>query len=187
MNSVLRFLCVLPPLFVLAGPSWSQSLDDLAKVCRAEAFRILGGGRQLSDTIVRMTSECMTRRKGAVYSPAGFSRSQFGAGGKTAIAGRPLKLGHWYSINPDCSSLGRTEVRIASGPQRGTLAVKQSSDFPRYPSTNSRSACNGRRVTSTQLWYTSPRGVVGQDHVSAVIVFPSGATRNPSFTINVVP
>ena len=187
MNSVLRILCVLSPLLFLSEPSRSQSLDDLAKVCRLEAFRILGGGKQLSDTVVRMTIECMTRRRGAAYSPTAFSSAQFGGGGRTAIAGRPLKLGHWYSVNPDCSSVGQTEVRIASGPQRGTLAVKYASDFPNYPSSNVRSTCNGRRVPSAQLWYTPARSVVGQDHVSAVIVFPSGATRSPSYTINIVP
>jgi hypothetical protein len=167
----------------------AQSLGDLAKQCRFEAFRQLGFGNQRSDLIVRLTSDCMVRRRSGAAAPVAFSGPSFNAasGSKTVIAGRALKLGYWLSLNPDCSSLGRTEVRVASGPERGRLAVKYAADFPTYPATNARSVCNRQRRPATQLWYTAPAGFAGVDHVSAYIVFPSGATRTLSFTVSVIP
>ena len=42
----------------------------------------------------------------------------------TAIAGTPLHLGYYASINKDCSSAPLPTVRVIAAPRQGTLIVK---------------------------------------------------------------
>jgi hypothetical protein len=104
---------------------------------------------------------------------------------KYAVSGRPLKLDFAASTNPDCSSVGRPTVRASRAPEHGRVTVTQSTDFPRFPPSNIRSQCNGRRVAGAAINYVSQRGFIGTDNVEVEIIFASGSLRHESFTINV--
>ena len=106
---------------------------------------------------------------------------------RTAIAGKPLKLGHWYAVDPSCASTGQTEIRVLAKPQNGTVEIRNAEDYPSYPPNNVRSACNKTAVPATQVWYTPKEAFSGSDQLSMLVIFPSGASRNLSYQINVVP
>jgi hypothetical protein len=104
---------------------------------------------------------------------------------KYVVSGRPLKLDFATSINPDCSSIGRATIRVSRAPEQGRVTVTQSTDFPRFPPSNIRSQCNGRRVAVAAINYVSQRGFIGTDNVEVEIIFASGSLRHENFTINV--
>ena len=104
------------------------------------------------------------------------------SGGRVAIVGKPLKLERFYAINPDCSSLGSTTIRVISGPQHGTISQRDEADFPYFVNANPRSACNRRRVPTRQLWYTASTPGMSESIVVEVI-YVNGAARNFTFKL----
>ena len=50
---------------------------------------------------------------------------------KTVAAGRVLKLGHYATVNPDCSVLGMPVVRISTSPTHGVVKTMKTSGFSR--------------------------------------------------------
>jgi hypothetical protein len=101
---------------------------------------------------------------------------------KNVVSGNSLKLSFFNSTNPDCSSRGRSEIRLIRAPEHGRVNLRQASDFP-----SSRSECHQRRVPGTALYYQSRRGFAGTDYVEGEVIFPSGTLRQFSYTINVIP
>lgn len=106
---------------------------------------------------------------------------------KTVVSGRQLKLNFFYSVKPDCSSGGRPTIRVTRAPEHGRVPVAENTDFPNFPSSNVRSACNRRRVPVTTAYYVSQRGFVGTDNVQTEAIFADGSLTQRSYTINVVP
>jgi hypothetical protein len=106
---------------------------------------------------------------------------------KYAVSGRPLKLSFFATVNPDCSSVGQTTIRLTRAPEHGRVSVTQTMDFPNFAPSNVRFACNRRRVAGATINYVSQRGFVGTDSVQAEVISASGNLRQQSYTINVVP
>jgi hypothetical protein len=101
---------------------------------------------------------------------------------KSVVAGNSLKLSFFNSTNPDCSSRGKSEIRLTRAPEHGRVNLRQTVDFP-----SSRSECHQRRVPGTALYYQSRRGFAGMDYVEGEVIFPSGNLRQFNYTINVIP
>jgi hypothetical protein len=97
-------------------------------------------------------------------------------------AGHELRVLWAYALNPDCSSLGQTVVRIVQQPQHGRIAVRNGRGFPAYASSNSHSVCNTRRVPGMEAYYQAAAGFTGFDSVGFDVIFPNGSyqqiTRN---------
>lgn len=104
---------------------------------------------------------------------------------KTVATGSTLKMGGYLAINENCTSMGETVVRMTSEPTLGTVKVFNGVSYPNFPYTNPRSACNVRRVPSTNLEYVPERGFVGTDYFTVEVIYPTGGDRTDSFTINV--
>jgi hypothetical protein len=104
---------------------------------------------------------------------------------KTALSGKPLKLNFSNAINPDCSSVGETVVRLTQAPQHGKITISKASDFPSFPKSNARRDCNKKRVAGTQTVYVSEPGYSGTDSAAIEIIFPTGGTARRSYTITV--
>lgn len=103
---------------------------------------------------------------------------------RVAVAGTSLKLGHYLSANPDCTSFGMPTVRILQRPESGSLSVREGLDFPSFVASNIRSACNTRRMPSMQLWYAPDRAGTTQ-RVSVEVIYSSGEARTFNYTIDV--
>jgi hypothetical protein len=105
---------------------------------------------------------------------------------KAVASGRPLKLYHAYSTNPDCSAAGTVVLRVTQPPQHGRVSVSHTGVFPNFPESNLRNACNRRRVAGVQATYVSQRGYLGPDFVVLQALFPNGRERSVSISINVM-
>lgn len=101
-----------------------------------------------------------------------------------AVAGKPLKLGSARAINPDCSSIGTTTIRVLNGPVNGKVSIRHGADFATFGRNNLRSVCNTRRVPSDQLWYVSSKPGA-TDQVTAEYIYPTGAARTYTYNIEV--
>ncbi len=99
---------------------------------------------------------------------------------KIMASGSVLNLSNFASVNPDCTSKGKTVVRIVSGPAHGSITLREGpvfSFFPRLPN------CNSRKVPGVGVMYRPERGFVGTDSVSLDVIYPSGNERSESYSI----
>ena len=105
------------------------------------------------------------------------------SGPKVTTGGKPLKVDIGYSINPDCSSRGRTDIRVLAGPQHGAVSVRDGMDFPAFKPDNTRHHCNTRRVPVTEIVYTPAGRYVGPDSFEVEFVFPTGNARTHTYRV----
>lgn len=105
---------------------------------------------------------------------------------KVVASGRPLKLYHAYSTNPDCSAAGTVVLRVTQPPLHGRVSISHTGVFPSFPESNPRSVCNRRRVAGVQATYVSQRGYLGPDFVVLQALFPAGSGKNITISINVM-
>ena len=103
----------------------------------------------------------------------------------TVHSGKPAKLDFYYSLNPDCSSRGYAEITVDDSAQNGELSAKKGHDHPKFPRDSKFVQCNARFVPTTQLYYQSTRGYVGDDSLSVEIIQPTGDKAEAVFNIKV--
>ena len=99
---------------------------------------------------------------------------------RTAAAGRVVMLGHYASVNPDCTSRGKTVVRVVSAPAHGSLNFETG---PGFTSFSREPQCNARTVEGVTALYRSERGYVGADAVGFDIIYPSGREKFKTYNI----
>ncbi|SCY28016.1 hypothetical protein [Microvirga guangxiensis] len=104
---------------------------------------------------------------------------------KVTTAGKPLTVDSYYSINPDCSSVGKTVVRLVEAPKNGRLETKEATDFPSFRESNSRHHCNRQRVPVVQAIYIPSPGYLGQDSFKMDVIYPSGTARTYNYKLEV--
>jgi hypothetical protein len=90
-----------------------------------------------------------------------------------------------YDLHEDCSSMGKTVVRITAQPAHGTAAIRYGDVYPAFPSGNPRSACNKKPAAGVQLWYRPESGYAGDDTVSVDYLYPNGREEAKSYLITV--
>lgn len=91
-----------------------------------------------------------------------------------APSGKTQKIDRYFSINENCSTIGRAEVTITSQPANGTVSLVRGSDYPNFPMSNPRSDCNTRTVPALLVYYRSNPGYVGNDSFSYDVIYGSG-------------
>jgi hypothetical protein len=102
---------------------------------------------------------------------------------RTVAAGGVLKLAHYASVNPDCSSLGMPVVRLSVPPTHGVVTTIKTSGFSHFSGRFDQ--CNARRVAGISVEYRPERGFAGADSFSLDIIYASGRERVESFAITV--
>jgi hypothetical protein len=102
---------------------------------------------------------------------------------KTMVAGSFLRLGHYASVNPDCTSRGKTVVRLDAAPMHGSIRLLQQSNYSNF--NGSYEICNSRRVAGITVEYFPKRGFIGSDTVGLDVIYPSGTEGHFTFTIYV--
>jgi hypothetical protein len=101
---------------------------------------------------------------------------------KTMVAGGTLALAHYASVNPDCSSKGKTTVRLSSAPAHGSVRLREGRGFSFFQGYQQ---CNFRRVEGVTVEYRPERGFLGTDTVGLDILYPSGNERMYTYYITV--
>ncbi len=99
--------------------------------------------------------------------------------------GVPVKVRWYYSMQPTCVSLGRPVVNLVSGPQGGQVYSRGAMEFPTYPATNVRFACDRRRAAATDVMYRPRPDFLGSDSFTVEVVFPDGMARQDTFAVSV--
>jgi hypothetical protein len=130
----------------------------------------------------------MVNRVGDVYAVVALSLSLCSAAeaesvSKTVAAGGELRVAHYASVNPDCSSSGMPVVRLSAAPTHGVVSTMRTSGFSHCSGTFDQ--CNSRRVAGVSVDYRPEKGFVGTDSFSLDIIYASGRERVESFAIAV--
>jgi uncharacterized protein DUF3857/transglutaminase superfamily protein len=100
-------------------------------------------------------------------------------------ADQQLRLSFFYSLNPDCTSMGYTAVRVVEQPKHGKIKVEQGTGFASFPNSNVRSECNKRRSEGVIVTYEPEPGYTGTDSVDLDAIFPEGSLAKRRYAINV--
>jgi len=93
---------------------------------------------------------------------------------KVVLTGEKIRLTHYQALDPDCTSQGKTTIRILKEPQNGRTEVASVRAFPNYEKDNVRAKCNEQQVDASGLWYVSNVSFKGQDLIELEVIFPRG-------------
>jgi hypothetical protein len=99
--------------------------------------------------------------------------------------GQKLRLEFLYAIEPDCSSMGVTSVRIIEPPQHGRLTVENGQGFTGFARDNQRYGCNTRKSDGTLVFYEPESGFAGGDSMTLEVIFPTGQSSRRRYAITV--
>jgi hypothetical protein len=103
----------------------------------------------------------------------------------TAPSGKRAKFDAYYTVNPDCSSKGYADILIKNDVQHGKFYVKRGRDYPKFPHDSSFHKCNATLVPSTQLYYKSIGGYVGDDTLAVEVTLANGLKLNVTYNITI--
>jgi transglutaminase-like putative cysteine protease len=104
---------------------------------------------------------------------------------RVAAGGQKVRLEFLYSLDPDCSSIGATIVRILEPPQRGRLIVENGQGFTNFAKDNQRYDCNTRKADGTYVFYQPEDGYEGKDSFTLDIIFPTGTASKRHYAMDV--
>jgi hypothetical protein len=101
------------------------------------------------------------------------------------VGGQKLRLEFLVAIEPDCSSMGQTAVRVLEQPTHGTLTVENGQGFTNFAKDNQRYECNTRRSDGTLVFYEPKPDYAGADSISLYVIFPGGLAQTRHYSIDV--
>jgi hypothetical protein len=104
---------------------------------------------------------------------------------KVVAIGQRLRVEFLYALEPDCSSMGVTSVRILEPPQHGKLTVENGQGFTGFAKENQRYDCNMRKSDGTLVFYDPEPGFAGNDTITLDIIFPTGQSSRQHYAIDV--
>ncbi len=121
----------------------------------------------------------------SVATVAGCQTTRSGTISPVAVSGLPLRLAHYSALNPDCSSIGETVVRVMKNPEHGAVFVQKGEGYTNFAAANPRNHCNSRPTRGSNLTYVSNPGYTGQDSVAVDVIFPNGREGQSVFNLTV--
>jgi hypothetical protein len=104
---------------------------------------------------------------------------------KVVAAGHRLRVEFLYAIEPDCSSMGETVVRILEPPLHGNVTIQNGQGFTSFARQNQRYDCNMRKSDGTFVFYDPEPGFTGRDQVTLDVIFPTGQASDQRYAIEV--
>jgi hypothetical protein len=104
---------------------------------------------------------------------------------RVATPEQKLQLDFFHLIQLDCSSVGRSIVKIIEPPQHGTLSIENGKAFTDFPQTDLRYGCNSRQSDGTLAFYQPNADYHGADSVTLSVTLPLGAARTRHYSIDV--
>ncbi|GEM_PF-1352709 len=93
---------------------------------------------------------------------------------KSAVAGVPLRLDFVTALNPDCTLIGKTVIRVTAKPNHGTARVEDGTGYSSFDAKNQRYHCNEQKTNGELVWYTPAKDYTGPDSISYEIIYPTG-------------
>ncbi|WP_409998951.1 hypothetical protein [Bradyrhizobium sp. SZCCHNRI2007] len=96
------------------------------------------------------------------------------------VAGKPIQVGIYLNVQPDCSSGPLPAIRLVSPPGNGTVTIKRG----KVSATNYKQ-CLALEVPGFIAFYQSKADFAGTDTVTLEVKFPQGRTEVQRIMINV--
>ena len=103
----------------------------------------------------------------------------------TTAPGARLRVAFETALNPDCSPLGETVVRIVTPPAHGTVTVESGKGFTAYASTNQRYHCNEKSTPGKFIYYKSSPVYAGSDTLTYQAIYPNGTSQQDVVNLSV--
>ncbi|WP_315811513.1 hypothetical protein [Bradyrhizobium sp. SZCCHNR2028] len=96
------------------------------------------------------------------------------------VAGKPIQVGIYLNVQPDCSSGPLPSIRLLTAPGNGTVTIKRG----KVSATNYKQ-CLALEVPGFIAFYQSRADFAGTDTVTLEVKFPQGRTEVQRIMINV--
>ncbi|WP_316162935.1 hypothetical protein [Bradyrhizobium sp. SZCCHNRI20481] len=96
------------------------------------------------------------------------------------VAGKPIQVGIYLNVQPDCSSGPLPSIRLLTAPGNGTVTIKRG----KVSATNYKQ-CLALEVPGFIAFYQSKADFAGTDTVTLEVKFPQGRTEVQRIMINV--
>jgi hypothetical protein len=124
-------------------------------------------GRQIaSQAIAKATASSEVRRRGSLH-------------------GQDQPIDYFYSLYPDCSSMGYPTISIITPPQNGAITATDGEANPVYAKDNERAVCNLKKAPVTFVHYAPKPGYRGGDRATVEVLFPLGSFRTIEYVFDV--
>ena len=104
---------------------------------------------------------------------------------QVVAAGQKSRLRFLYAIQPDCSSQGRTTVRVLEPPQHGKLTIEYGQGFTGFRTDDRRYECNTRKSDGVLIFYESNPEYLGSDSFTIYAIYPFGNVGTYHHSIDV--
>ncbi len=105
---------------------------------------------------------------------------------RAAVGTAKIRLSRETVIDVTCQAYGQMTLQVIKQPSHGAITLVDETDFPNYPATNARSACNSRKVPTKSAYYEAKSGFIGIDTVVLLFSTSDGPVRQESYNINVL-
>jgi TonB family protein len=90
---------------------------------------------------------------------------------EVGVANNTLIIGHFASTNPDCTSSGKTFVRVYRSPSHGGINIKEGIGFTYF---EKMPQCNSTKLQGVTIEYLLERGFTGSDEVELDVMSQFG-------------
>ena len=90
---------------------------------------------------------------------------------KVVVADNTLTIGHFASANPDCTSSGKTFVRVSRPPSHGGVTMREGLGFTYF---EKMPQCNSTKLQGVTVEYLPERGFTGSDEVELDVISQTG-------------
>ena len=104
---------------------------------------------------------------------------------KVALSGKAQVVQSYMSLNADCSSSGKSVVRIVEAPTHGNITIADDVAYPWFEKENQRYVCNTKQVPATNVTYQSDPGFIGTDTMKLDVFFPNATFRTDVISVSV--
>jgi TonB family protein len=90
---------------------------------------------------------------------------------EVGVADNTVIIGHFASTNPDCTSSGKTFVRISRRPSHGVITMREGLGFTNF---EKMPQCNSTKLQGVRVEYLPERGFTGSDEVELDVISQIG-------------
>ncbi|WP_322517586.1 hypothetical protein SR870_08735 [Rhodopseudomonas palustris] len=130
-------------------------------------------------TALTLTAPTAASAQSAAPSPAAPSAATVERSARAA-AGKPVRVGVYLNVQPDCSSGPLPSIRLVSPPRNGTVKIKRG----KISATNYKQ-CLALEVPGFVAFYQSKADFTGTDTVTLEVKFPQGRIEVQRITVTV--
>jgi TonB family protein len=101
---------------------------------------------------------------------------------EVGVADNTVIIGHFASTNPDCTSSGKTFVRISRRPSHGVITMREGFGFTNF---EKMPQCNSTKLQGTTVEYLPERDFTGSDEVELDVISQTGYEALVTYSLTI--